>query len=103
MPWDWTSFPEPNVTNYTGMLNYANEVTGFMFGNFLVFAIFIVAFISLRNYPTGKAFAVSSYITFVLSMLLTILGLTAAYMPVFFFVFSLVGAAFIWKKERSAR
>tara|TARA_R100001530_G_scaffold99281_1_gene69014 strand:+ start:2401 stop:2691 length:291 start_codon:yes stop_codon:yes gene_type:complete len=63
----------PNITQPYELLTYAHVTTEYMFGNVIVLAIFIVALLAMlsRNSDPAQAFAGSSFITFILALLLT--------------------------------
>lgn len=58
-------------------LIYANNLTGYLFGPFIVIGFFVVTLVSMKNFETEKAFAVSSFLSSVLCFLLLLIGLTS--------------------------
>jgi len=58
-----------DVTNITNATNFAdtfittNTMTGGGFAAFILFAIFIMAFLAMKRYDTRDVFVVSSFIT----------------------------------------
>lgn len=58
------------------MVQYANNITDGLFGNIILFAIFVVAFVVLmsKNFRTSVALATSTFITTLLAMMFRILG-----------------------------
>lgn len=95
----WTTFTEPNITNYTGMINYANDVTGDVFGMTFPFMIFIISFIAMSKYPPEKSIVASGFITTVLSVLLRMLGIVPDNIVVLVIVITGAAAAFFFRKE----
>jgi len=96
---DW--FTQPNITNYTGMVTYANEVTGDVFGASIAWLVFIVAYVvfSTAGYAPSKAVMGSSYISWVLSMLMAFLGWVEPYIIVIFAVLMAVSTAINFKRR----
>lgn len=66
-----------NVTRFTDLLSYSNQVTNQAFAPALLVAIFVISFMNLKQYPTPQAFSASSFITAVASYLLFFMGLLA--------------------------
>lgn len=92
-----TTLPYPyptNVTNMTGWLSHVNTLTSNYFGTGIVAAIFVITFISMKNYDTEDAIIVSSFITAISSYFLHILGLVNQFVPILFTVL-LAGSLFI--------
>lgn len=103
-------FPSPNVTNVTGFIAYANNVTAVGYGTISPFpvlglvgeiALFIIIFMGLRNfnYPTTHAFAAGSFSIMTVSIILFVLGLLPA-IGVIVPILMLIASIFIIK-ERS--
>ena len=67
----------PNISQPYELLTYAHATTEYMFGNVTVIAIFIVAMLAMlsRNNDPAQSFAGASFITFLLALLLTPLGI----------------------------
>ena len=72
------------VSNYTSpenlsrifeFIKWENEVTNFMLGNMIVFLVFVVFFISMKNFPTKSAFAASAFISMIIAIFLRVLGI----------------------------
>ena len=70
------AFESPTTINATqgleSFLPYLSTVTDFWFGRMLIFAVFLIFFFGYMRSKGGQffsAFAVSSYVTFVISML----------------------------------
>lgn len=97
---DW--FVQPNITNYTGMVEYANTVTGGVFGSSLPWLVFIVSFIGLTGfgYKTEQSLVVSGYLAWVLSILMRLLGWVPDYMVVIFAVIVSVSMLLIYKSSK---
>jgi len=86
-----TLYPYPNITRngVVDIFNYTNsnmclgagvpgaDMTCGFLGVFLLFAIFAITFISQKDtQPANNAFALSSFITFVISVIMLPLGIT---------------------------
>lgn len=63
-------FAVPNGTGVLELATYVNDVTFNMFWAFVVFFIFIIAFIKLKDFETGKAFLAAAFLTAVMTILL---------------------------------
>lgn len=65
-----------NITGWTGLLIWSNQVTNYWFGNLILFAIFLIMLITLLNtYDSSKAFVVSSFITTIIALLFRGIGI----------------------------
>jgi len=75
----WSSPTTINATEGIGTtFEYLNEVTYFWFGRMLliaIFVIFIIGYLNARREDYTGAFAVASYITFVLGLLFWVVDL----------------------------
>ena len=67
----------PNITQPYELLTYAHATTEHMFGNVTVIAIFIVAMLSMlsRNNDPAQSFLGASFISWLMALLLTPLGI----------------------------
>lgn len=67
----------PNPTNLTGLKDlgtYANTVTLGWFWNIILFSLFCTIFFALKSYTAYRAFATASFITWLISLLLFVIG-----------------------------
>lgn len=71
-------YPLPNttVTGLVGLLQYSNIVTNYYFGPGVVLAFFVVMFLAMKSFEAEKAFAGSSFLTFVFCFLFYLVDLT---------------------------
>lgn len=76
-----------NATRISGLLQYVDEVTGYWFGNLVIFAIFIIAFAAMLNRPVKEAFTVASFITTIMASLFFFLGILNE-LVLFIFIFA---------------
>lgn len=60
----------PNSTNLVGLFQSANDYTGGVFGYLLILVIWVLFFMLLKAYPTGRAFATASFLTTLVSFFL---------------------------------
>lgn len=90
-------YPMPTATDFLGLFKYANTVTGNIFGLWMVFAFYFIVFISLKNYPTEKAFASANFTTAVFSYFLSVVGLIPLYVVLIPTVLSVVSLFILWK------
>jgi hypothetical protein len=72
---------------FSDILRYVNDVTQNWFGNLVIFAIFIIAFVCMKNYSTKKAFTAASFITTILASLFFFLGILNE-LVLFIFIFA---------------
>ena len=90
----WTTFAEPNVTNVTAMLAYANDVTGDKFGVLIPFMIFIVSYVAMSHHPPSKSILSAGFITLVLSVLLRMLGIVPDWIVIVLIILTGAGVVF---------
>jgi len=64
-----------NLTRWYEILEWTHIVTGYWFGNVIVFAIFMIAFISMANHGTKNSFAAACFITSIIAVLFKVLGI----------------------------
>ena len=64
-----------NISNMSQLMIYLSTSTSGWFGTLIALAIFCVTFFSLKGYPTSRAFAGASFITFIVISFFRILGL----------------------------
>jgi len=86
----WTTYATPNVTGFYDMLTYGNSVTGNYFGLGLVLSLFMIFFITFRRFGNDVAFTSSSFISFILSVLLRATGLLGDIWVIVFIIMSAV-------------
>jgi len=89
------TYPTPsdlNVTSWTELLQWANQVTNYMFGNMIILAIFSIAFITfLFVDKPEKAFAYASFISAIMALLFSGIGIVSTFVLVLCFVFTAIG------------
>jgi len=86
------AFTNPsNITDMGRILPYVNEVMDSAFGILFLFAIFTVFFISLKEYPTPKAFAAAAFITVPFAVFFYIISIINTYFLILFVVLTIVG------------
>ena len=64
-----------NVTGMYSFFQYVQEVSDGWFFLMILFALWIIIFISLKYYSNAKAFATSSFICMIMSIMMAVLGL----------------------------
>lgn len=67
--------PDPNITNYVEMFQYANEVTNDMFGVGAIFTFVIITFMATSHFPLQKSAMFASFVGYVMSVMFLIMGL----------------------------
>lgn len=63
-----------NVTGMYSLFDYIQEVSSGWFFLMILFAIFIIVFVSLKNFSNSKAFAGASFLVMILSIIMRALG-----------------------------
>jgi len=98
----WTTYPQPNITNYTGIFDYANEVTTNVFGASIPWLVFIVAYtiFSTGGYPPLKSIMGASYLAWVIAIMMSVLGWVETYMVVIFAIMVAASTAISFWKRR---
>ena len=79
------NFPAPNFTGdgMSGLFTYANTVTSGVFGTSILFMVYAIAFISLKNYTVIRAHTSASFITLIVTILLFLSNIVPAfYLPI---------------------
>ena len=66
-------YPMPNATNLADLAIYVQNY--FPFVELLLLAVFIISFVSLKNYESLKAFAASIFITFIACFICVFVGI----------------------------
>lgn len=80
----WTAFAEPNITGFYDAFKYYNTVTDNIFGGGLLIGIYGVLLLLFSRYGIKESFSASSFIMFVLSLMLRSAMLVGDTFPVFF-------------------
>jgi len=94
----WIPYTVANETSWYGLFRYANSVTDNYFGMSFLFLVFIVSFIAMRRYPTKDGFAVSSFITTVLGVLMKMIGLIGDEMILLFTIITAASVLMLFKE-----
>lgn len=96
------SFPTPE--NYsgtiTGIMQYANLVTNFWFGNAIVIMMFIILYSWFSFYGVKRALAGSVWITALLTMLLRAMGLVGDFIVAVFIISAAISVVALLIEER---
>lgn len=70
------AYANPNATDITGILTYANTVTGGWFWTLIVISVFVMSFgVLIARNDAKKSFAAASFLSTILSMILFVLDL----------------------------
>ena len=72
-------FPSGNNATVVDLMRWSHSTTDNMFGPVIVGVIFVVFFISMKNYPTPQAFGAASFIAAISSYMMYVLGLVDSY------------------------
>ena len=78
----WTEYNYSNITGFFDTVEYANELTSGYFGLSVVVGFWFVNFIAFMRYGTSRAFAASSFMSFVLSVIMRSGEMVGDYVPV---------------------
>ena len=75
------NFPAPNFTGdgMSGLFTYANTVTGNLMGASILFMVYSIAFLSLKNYTVIRANMAASFITLMVTLALWLAEVVPAY------------------------
>jgi len=72
-------FPDiTNVTTFPGIMEYNNEVTGGMFSLWAIIAVWMIMFLATSNRPKPVALMFASFVTCVVTVLLSTIGLVSS-------------------------
>ena len=85
---------DQNITSLYGAFGYVQDVSSGWFFLMILFAIFIIVFISMKNYTSSRAFAGASFLNMILAIILRTLGFISnkwMYLSII-----LVGGSAIW-------
>lgn len=80
-----------NITTPGEMMVYVNVVMDNVFGVLFLFSVMTIFFISLKEYPTDQAFAVSATLTALFAVLFFFINLINGYFLILFIIFAIVG------------
>jgi hypothetical protein len=90
-----------SATDFVGIIRFANEVTGDLFGMILLFFIFIVFFgNSIARGDTLKGFVVASFVTMISSWLMYVMGIVGITAPLTLFGLTLISGVFVGMKSK---
>jgi hypothetical protein len=87
----------PNATSIVDLFSYGNYVTNNVFGLFILVSVFLVMFLAMKQYPTEKAFASSSFTTALVSYMLSILGLVPSYAVLITTLMVITSVFMLWR------
>lgn len=94
MVYNLTNFSEAN--NVLDLAVATNELTGGYYMLIILSLVWIISFITLKNYDTKSAFVTSSFVTFVLGGVLFVAGLVSETVIVVFFVLFLLSVGIMF-------
>jgi len=64
-----------NSTDWMGYLQYINTESQGLFGLLFILSVWVVVFVSASMWRVGKAYTISSFTAFIVSVFLAVLGL----------------------------
>jgi hypothetical protein len=85
-----------NTTNFVSVTDYLNVVTGGFFWYTLIICLFIVFTLALKRYGFAPAILASSFVCFILSIILMNLNYLSGYYALFFGVASALIAVYLF-------
>ncbi len=83
-----------NVTGMRSLFGYVQKVSEGWFFLMILFAIFIIVFISLKQYSNSKAFASASFLCMILSIIMRTLEFISSTWMYLFII--LVAVSVVW-------
>ena len=96
------AFPYPNTTSnvFINLFTYTDTITNGLFSILLILSIFLIGFISFRNWKE-KGITASLFITFIVTSLLRFAGVVSplVYSIVMFAFFGSIILLFVRKKQ----
>lgn len=90
----WLYPNDYNVTSFASMLQYIDYVSAGWFGIILLITLFVVMMISLKRYENAKALAASSFICFLVSLLLRALNMVPSLAIVVFITLAIIASLY---------
>ena len=89
------------ATDFVGIIKYANEVTGDMFGVILLFIVFMVFFGGSANAgaSTERSFVFAMFVTTISGWLLYAIGLISVGISIMLFVLLLIGVFIVGRSK----
>lgn len=105
MPWDGSTWvPHEvvggNATTFTDLMQYANEVSGDVFGVMLLLSVFFVIFIASSRKDSGNGLAASLFITTLLSYIMAAMDVIGDWVA-WVMTFALMGSVILLYKGGS--
>ncbi len=101
----WKSPTEINATTGIGStFIYLSEVTNFWFGRMLMIAIFVIfisGYLSVRRDDFSGAFAVSSYVTFVIGLLFWVIDIVTGLDFAIIIAIAIVSSAILFAQRNN--
>lgn len=95
-----TYYTEPVANDTTGIYEFFsyinNTATEGLFFAVIIFVIWIVAFLAVKQYSTSRAWTFASFFCAVLSIILAILNVLSSKLMYFFIIFTAIGL--VWLK-----
>ena len=105
MPWDGATWvPHEvvggNATTFTELMQYANTVSGDVFGIMVLVSVFLVIFVASGRQDQGAGLAASLFITTILSYIMAAMDVVGDYVA-WVMTFALMGAVILLYKGGS--
>jgi len=92
-------YPVPNATHFVELLQNVNaSYTNNLFGMFILFAVFMIAFISLKNYPAETGFTTSAFLTTLAAIFLSIMELIAPEMVLIMTIITALSTLLLFRR-----
>lgn len=78
------------------IFRYVNNTSEGYFFMAMTFVIWVIIFVAMKSYSTSRAFTFASFVSFILTMVLSVIGLIAPKIT-YLFIFLLAGGI-LWMK-----
>lgn len=95
-------YTPPNNNDTLGIyeiFRYANNVSEGIFFTAISFVVWIIIFVATKNFSTSRAFTMASFISFILTMVLSVIDLITPRIMYLFLFMTAAGA--LWIKLES--
>ena len=90
-----------NVTGFPGMMEYNNTVTDGMFGLWIIIGVWMVMFLATANRPKPVSLTFASFVTLVVSVLLSGLGIVSGDIVVVMAILSVAAFGYLTVQSKN--
>ena len=89
-----------NVTGIVDLVRFADSATGNLIGLFILMLTFIMCYVAFSDREQGVTLAVSSWLTFIVSVFLSVIGLIDPNLVVVMVVITMGASLLTFQKRR---